>query len=177
MYYHEEVISIFENAFQVFDNFRLVILTPQNDTFIEQLIIKFGDRLFLKKVKHKEVVDYLSIADFAFATYKEGEVKKHLSPIKIGEYWACGLPVLITEGIGDDSNIVKETGLGATFSFSKEKSVFDGLSKIKALLKDSSIPEQIQELARRYRSIEQTKAAYEKLLFHQGSNKYSQHYK
>lgn len=165
IYYKEEVLPVFEEAFRLFADFRLVILTPQEDEFTERLKIKFGQKLLLCQVGHNEVKDYLSAADFAFATYKEGEVKKNLSPIKIGEYWACGLPVFVTEGIGDDSQIIKETGLGATFSFSKPESVGQGLKQIKGLLNESSVGEKIKELAYKHRSIERTKDAYEKLLF------------
>ena len=34
------------------------------------------------------------------------------SPVKIGEYLACGLPVLLTRGIGDYSRTIPQAGLG-----------------------------------------------------------------
>ena len=37
--------------------------------------------------------------------------KRYCTPVKDGEYWALGLPVIITEGISDDSGIIRENGI------------------------------------------------------------------
>jgi glycosyltransferase involved in cell wall biosynthesis len=34
------------------------------------------------------------------------------SPIKIGEYLGCGLPLILTKGIGDFSELIPRTGIG-----------------------------------------------------------------
>jgi glycosyltransferase involved in cell wall biosynthesis len=33
-------------------------------------------------------------------------------PIKIGEYLACGLPVILTKGIGDFDALINQAGIG-----------------------------------------------------------------
>ncbi len=165
IYYKEEVIPVFEEAFRVFDDFRLLILTPQNDAFTERLKSLFGDKIFLLKVQHNEVKDYLSASDFAFATIREDAVRTYCSPIKIGEYWACGLPIFISEGIGDDSQIIEETGLGAVFTNVKPQTIKNGLEHIKTLINKDGVKEEIQGLAKKHRSINRTKEAYEKLVF------------
>jgi glycosyltransferase involved in cell wall biosynthesis len=165
IYYKEEIIPIFKEAFKIFDDFRLVILTPQKDEFIDVLKSEFGEKLHLLSVPHTEVNSYLSASDFAFATIREHPVRAYCSPIKTGEYWACGLPVFITVGVGDDSHIIEETQLGATFTLSKPQTITDGLSHIKKLIKKKGVQEDIQNLALKYRSIDYTKRAYEKLLF------------
>jgi glycosyltransferase involved in cell wall biosynthesis len=43
---------------------------------------------------------------------REDPVNQVASPTKFGEYLAAGLPVLLTEGIGDFSALVEKEGLG-----------------------------------------------------------------
>ena len=62
------------------------------------------------KAQHDEVFDYLSAADFGYALYHlrpRTPSKVVLSPIKNGEYWANGLPVLMTDGVGDEATFLE----------------------------------------------------------------------
>ena len=117
LYYDSEAFACFKQAADYWDDkFRLIILTPQDSVEVRQKCIEAGlstNNVIIEKVAHHEIPKYLNVADFAFTFYKLGESKQYLSPIKVGEYWACGLPVLISEGIGDDAEIItrEEGGL------------------------------------------------------------------
>lgn len=71
-------------------------------------------------VDHERVPDYLALADFALTPVKPVPTKRYCTPIKDGEYWAMGLPVIITPGISEDSDLIGRLGIGA---------VLGGLSK------------------------------------------------
>lgn len=75
--------------------------------------------------------DYLSAADFASGLHRS---KPYVSPIKIGEYWASGLPVFLTHGVGDDSEIVATEGDGAVFDLSRPESIPSALALLRATL-------------------------------------------
>jgi glycosyltransferase involved in cell wall biosynthesis len=110
IYYDEEAFYLIRQAFDFFGPpFFMFIITPQNKTTISLKISKFGldiNRFFIDSVSHSEVPHYLSAADFAFSFVRPAESRKFCSPIKHGEYWANGLPIIMGEGIGDDSDII-----------------------------------------------------------------------
>ncbi|MFT2010073.1 glycosyltransferase [Pontibacter sp. 13R65] len=167
LYYEQEAFEIYKTCFEQISSFRLLILSPQKQADIEDSLLQH--QLDLKMVKvlsvpHEEVPQYLSAADFAFATYKPGPSKQFLSPVKIGEYWATGLPVLLTEGIGDDSDIIEREGGGALFNLGEAGSVEKAIQKIQDIIKQPRHREQIRELAVKYRSQDQIRKAYEYFL-------------
>ena len=105
---------------------------------------------------HSKVPNYLSAADVALALVKIGESKKHLSPIKVGEYWSCGLPVLIPKGIGDETQIIDTEGGGATFKNYTKQAIFEALNAIVIE------PKKNRALAKKYRSFEIVRKTYNK---------------
>ena len=120
---------------------------------------------FVACVSHDEVPSYLSAADFAFALYRPSISKKYLSPIKNGEYWANGLPVILTEGIGDDSQIIDSEGGGVTFSL-EGNSLGKALERIEVIIKSGSreeVSKGIREIASRHRSFDIAREVYEKV--------------
>jgi hypothetical protein len=162
-YYDREAFHIFREAFGYFgDRFRLVILSPDKMEFILQRAAEAGidpERVICKNVPHPEVPCWLSAGDFAFATYKASPSKRYLSPIKVGEYWANGLPVLLTEGVGDDAEIIRQEGGGALFSLG-EKELRSAFVKIEELLQDRNHRKSISLLALKYRSFERVRQVY-----------------
>ena len=123
-----------------------------------------SDRAFVTKAPHAEVPDYLSAADFAFSPIRPAPCRRFCSAIKIGEYWASGLPVLVTPGVGDDSAIIEAEDGGAVFDLSQPGSVSAALVRLAALLLVSGHRARIHELAVRHRSLNQAREAYQALL-------------
>jgi glycosyltransferase involved in cell wall biosynthesis len=63
-------------------------------------------------VPSKDVAKYLPAADLGLLLREANPVNAVASPVKFAEYLACGLPVLVTTGIGDYSSIVEKERLG-----------------------------------------------------------------
>ncbi len=174
LYYTEEAFAIYKRCFSLIPDFRLIILSPQEQRKIQQQLQRQQidtSKVFVAAVPHEEVPQYLSAADFGFATYKPGPSKKYLSPVKIGEYWANGLPVLLTEGVGDDSDIIQNEGGGATFNLQQEGSVDKAIGKILQIIQNPNHRQEIPELAKKYRSPERVREAYEYFFGQQGEDK------
>lgn len=164
LYYDHEAFQIYRKCFELIPEFRLIILTPQPQKNILQQLREYHidlNKVYLDSVLHEQVPAFLSAADFAFATYKPGLSKKYLSPVKIGEYWANGLPVLLTEGVGDDSDIIKNEGGGALFNLQQEGNLELALLQIQDILKDPAHRQEIPKLAVKYRSPDKIREAYE----------------
>jgi glycosyltransferase involved in cell wall biosynthesis len=168
IYYDAEAYELFRAAATHFgERFRLIVLTPNPLEEVRAKLAVVGldsGRSFVTKAAHHEVPSYLSAADFAFAPIKPAECRRFCSPIKVGEYWANGLPVLLTEGVGDDSDIIKQEGGGAIFNLKHPSSVTESIAVIATLLSQPNYRAAVRELARRHRSPERVRQAYEALL-------------
>jgi len=169
IYYSDEAFEIFKKAFEYFkNNFKLIILTPDNPLQIIKKLIKIGvnkKNFVVAYVSHSEVPSYLSAADFAFSLYRPSKSKRFLSPIKNGEYWANGLPVMMSKGIGDDSNIIDSERGGVTFSL-EDNNVNNALARIELIIKSGSraeVSKGIRKIASRYRSFDIAREVYKKV--------------
>jgi glycosyltransferase involved in cell wall biosynthesis len=63
-------------------------------------------------LRHEEVPRYLGAADIGLLPRAESVVNRVASPVKFAEYLACGLPVVLSEAVGDYSELVREARVG-----------------------------------------------------------------
>jgi hypothetical protein len=170
IYLEKEAAQLYKLAFDFFTSFRLILLVPES--FHENLIKLLDDfhipmdKVNLLEVKHYEMPAYLSAGDFAFATIKPGPSRKYCSSVKIGEYWANGLPVILTEGVGDEDQLIrKNPRAGVLFHPAtmekKSKEIFGTISELVAFGRESN---QLAKLAREHRNPQLAVDAYEYFL-------------
>lgn len=96
----------------------LLILT-QDPSVARRHLSKVGvptGRSTCLRVPHGDVPGYLNAADLGLLLRRSDPVNAAASPTKVAEYLACGLPVLLSPGIGDASALVLREGLGAVVS-------------------------------------------------------------
>lgn len=167
LYYFDKAFYIFSKTYQEFnENLKIIILTPENPEVIRENLTAHGipDKdTFIKYASHEEVSSYLSASDFAFATIKPAPSNKYQSPVKNGEYWANGLPILMTAGVGDE-HFLMEKGLGGAVYDLEKNDLTKAILQIKTILKESSHRSEINELAHKYKSIEIAKREYHLIL-------------
>ena len=157
----QDSIEIFKQAFQHFKNFYLLILTPQDPQEIKNNLnlSALRNRFTVLSVSHDEVPNYLSASDFAFSLHYPTPSMRYVSPIKNGEYWANGLPILISKGIGDDHEIIENNeAKGAVFS--DISNISRSLESIRRSLKKDRLPDPII----RWRSFLMVRECYSEIL-------------
>lgn len=167
IYYDQEAFELFKKAFDFFgENYRMIILSGHAKEEVEGKLISAGiaaDKVMILSVPHHDVPNYLSTADFAFATIKPTPIRVYCCPVKDGEYWANGLPVLLEEGIGDDSDIVKEYGGGVIIN---HQNPVQGFQQVKNLVQEGreELSQKIKPVAFRFRRFELIEEYYDNLL-------------
>jgi len=119
LYLEDEAFLIFKKAFKEFNNFQILLLTSTDKHWIKSKAKKYdlpSNRIHINFVSYDEVNKYLNAADFGLALYKSNSVSPYLSPVKIGEYWAAGLPVVLTPKVGDEMHWIEKEKLGFILS-------------------------------------------------------------
>ncbi|MDN4164763.1 hypothetical protein QWY31_04575 [Cytophagales bacterium LB-30] len=110
MYWEEELLDLYKTfcSSQKF-TFRLVVISPQDSTVLPD--IQSTNVIWLSG-ERKDIPGWLSACDLAISAIRPIPSRRFSSPIKHGEYWAIGLPVIVPAGISDDYLLVEEKQIG-----------------------------------------------------------------
>ncbi len=160
-----QLLKIAENKWK--ENFRVLLLTNHDQGEIRQWALEAGfpmEKIISRFVLHHEVNDYMGLGDFAITPVKPIPTKRYCSPIKDGEYWALGLPVIITKDISDDSNIIETENIGAVLQNLSTEDYIIAIDKIHELLKEGQeLSIRISSVAKKYRSFEIAETVYQQI--------------
>lgn len=119
MYMEEEIFEFFSYCQQNSSmKFKFWILSIEPVEKIENLFKSHNipsEKYLIKSVKRDDVYKYLSAADIGLVAVRPKPSRRFCSPIKDGEYWACGLPIIIPKGISDDFQYAEKYNIGAVF--------------------------------------------------------------
>ena len=167
IYFKEEVFDFINACYKYWKNdFRFLLLTNASNEEINFEMERAGipaDIVRSQFVFHDEITQYLSLADFAINPVKPVPTKRYCTSIKDGEYWAMGLPVIISSGISDDSEIIQQNGIGIEINFQNKEGREKAVKYIAELLKRNTRKElqnKIVEIAKAYRSMEIARRVY-----------------
>lgn len=149
------------------ENFRALLLTNHNINEISSWAKEADfpmEKVICKFVSHEEINNYIGLGDFAITPVKPIPTKRYCSPIKDGEYWALGLPVIITKDISDDSEIISKENIGYVLQTLNEIEYKKSIEKINELLtEDEDLTNRIIKAAGNYRSFEIAEQVYKKI--------------
>ncbi|WP_317898621.1 hypothetical protein [Aurantibacillus circumpalustris] len=90
---------------------KLLFLSKETED-IKKFKKKYVDRIAIKWVAHEEVLNYLQCGDYGILIREQSTTNKVASPVKFAEYLYAGLPVLISENLGDFSEYVAKNHCG-----------------------------------------------------------------
>lgn len=167
LYYEREAFELFKRAFDLFGpDFKLIILSIDPHAEILQRLVEAGvpvGSVHVRMATHQDVPNWLSASDMAFSTIRYMKAGLYQSPVKNGEYWANGLPILLTDKVSDDHRIIEENPwAGALFDPAKEGSADRGLLHVRKLVSEGVERERIMALAAKHRSVRIAEEVYEK---------------
>lgn len=109
-YCMNEMFMFFRSLLSSRHDAHFLFLTGSPDSVLTPLD-SFRDikkSMTVRSVSAHDVPDYLAAADVGLALRRPSFSMQAVSPIKLGEYLLCGLPVVATRDIGDTSFFVKE---------------------------------------------------------------------
>ncbi len=156
IYLSGEVFDFFATARAFWgDRFKVLLLTNQKEEEIRACCDKAGlpfETVIKKFVAHHEVPSYMALGSFGICPVKPVPTKKYCTPIKNGEYWAMGLPVVITKDISIDSAMIEEQGIGYVLKELNGQEYLKAVKAIDLLLQDHQLPGKIRAVAETQRN-------------------------
>ena len=166
IYLDVEVFHFFRIAADYWgDRFQVLILSTHQSSDVKAWCNQAGidpSIIHLQAVAPEEMPRWLSLADFALTPVKPIPTKRYCTPIKDGEYWAMGLPVVITDQISDDSEIILKHRAGYVLKSLTQIEYQAAVARIDSLLHLPRIVRQtaIRQLAFTYRSYQIARDVY-----------------
>ena len=115
-YLTDKIADLFAEMASQESNWHFLCLTTGSADLIRKLMMERSidaSRYTIRAAAPSDVPSYLSASDAGVAFYKPALSRLATSPVKLTEYLACGLPVIINSGIGDSDALVTREGLGA----------------------------------------------------------------
>ncbi len=89
-----------------------IIFLAREEENITRLMDEFPGQVIRKWVGHHEVPEVLAACDMGILIREQSVTNQVASPTKFAEYLSAGLPVLISDGIGDYSDFVRKHHCG-----------------------------------------------------------------
>jgi glycosyltransferase involved in cell wall biosynthesis len=149
-YLVQEMFEFFHLAKTRLGGARLLILSGDSPADFHRLAGAQGLRsedYFVRHAGREEVREWLSAADAGLSLLRSAGCERGSSPVKIGEYLATRLPVLITPAIGDYSQWIAQNRLGVVVESLSEEGYIDATAKLLELWGDLSLGERCRKFA------------------------------
>jgi hypothetical protein len=145
----DEIVEIFKILKVIQENALLMVITPDTDeaeTILNEKAINKNDYQIQTAIGN-ELGELLIQGDFGVLIREQNIINRVSSPIKFSEYLAAGLPVLISEGIGDTEQLIRKSGVGIITKIRDKNSYNISLKKMLILLSDRSIKSKCVDVA------------------------------
>ncbi len=113
----DESLTLFKQLHQRVPHLHLLALSSDVD-LQKKLAKELPSGVFsFFSLAPQEAFHYLVSADVGLLIREPIEINRVASPVKLAEFLACGVPVLVTEGVGDYSTLVDKSGCGLVVKY------------------------------------------------------------
>ena len=131
VYEFENMIKFFKKVkLRISNSFFLITSHDENygNKILHESYKDLINSMKIVKMPHSEIPKFLSIANISISFIKETYARKAMSPTKLAESLALGIPVLYNKNIGDVATIVKDLNCGQIIDY-KNNQEFDNFCK------------------------------------------------
>jgi glycosyltransferase involved in cell wall biosynthesis len=165
-YLTAEMLAFVDSARRVLGPVSLLVLSPDA---AHRFPPPLGVPVVHRRALRGEMPAFLSAADAGLSFISSTPSKAACSPVKNGEYLACGLPIVSTAGIGDYSDLLDSTRTGVIVRELSSHGYLAAAEALRGLLAEPGVRERCRRIAERYVSLEEVllpryRAAYRELL-------------
>jgi len=133
-----ELKKLFFQAINIFDDVIFKIISYEKDKFqsLFSYESEFLNKIDVVSVEPIKVKEELSICNCGILLRENNLINNVSSPLKFAEYLAAGLPVLLSEGVGDTESIIRKYNVGVII---KNNNYITALKELRELLNDENV--------------------------------------
>ena len=145
---------------------RLRVLTPADASLVGARLVASGVPRAVwsaGRVPYPEMPAQLATQHAGVMVLTQGLSEHGCSPTKVGEYWAMGLPVVITPNISDTDSIIRSERVGVVIQGSTPASYDEALDRLFELLQDPELALRCRRAAELHYSLASGVAAQQQL--------------
>jgi glycosyltransferase involved in cell wall biosynthesis len=154
----------------------LRVLSPAEPALVQELLSRGGlarDAWSLERLPHEAMPEELGRHDAGLSFRAEGPSEHGVSPAKVGEYWACGLPVVTTANVGDVDAVVRSERVGVVVQGDTDEAYRRAARELAELLRDPALGARCRRAAEAHYALdpacERQMALYRRLLERAGA--------
>jgi len=151
-----EMVALVCHAKRRWSDLMFLILAPAEHGFIRETCaaagLVEGADFRLEALPHSEVPRWLAAADAALCFIRRPSSKRASCPTKIAECLACGIPMVVNEGVGDAAAALTENRVGPMLPAFTDAGYDHALNELQTLWRDP-------DLARRCRDVAESRFA------------------
>ncbi len=155
---------------------RLSVLTRAEPALVTEMLDRGGllrDAWSLDCLPHEAMPAELARHDAGLFFLTQGLSEHGCSPTKVGEYWACGLPVVTTPNVSDTDALIREWRAGVVVAGHDDESYRRAAAELEALLADADLPRRCRKAAEAHYALaaacDRQFVLYQKLLAGEGA--------
>jgi glycosyltransferase involved in cell wall biosynthesis len=152
-YLTKELSEFFAVARTIDETAFLLVLSQSTPPLIAQPLARAGvaeSDFHVAYVPPDKLPAYLEASDIAMCLVKQGYAKLAMSPTKLAEYLASGLPVISTRGIGDLDELIGNENVGVLLDGFAPDAYAKAFRDADALRKQAGFRERCKDLAHRF---------------------------
>ena len=133
-----ELKKLFIQALNIFDDVIFKIISYEQDKFqsLFSAESELLQRINIVSVEPIKVKEELSKCNCGILLRENNLINNVSSPLKFAEYLAAGLPVLLSEGVGDTESIIKKYDVGIII---KNNNYITALKDLREILNDKDV--------------------------------------
>jgi glycosyltransferase involved in cell wall biosynthesis len=157
-YAFETVAAFAAEAIGLFGRGHLRVLTRADRALVEEILSRSGlarGTWSVEAVPYSAVPAELGRAHAGLLFLVPGGSEHAGSPTKVGEYWACGLPVVTSPNAGDTGEIIRCERVGVIAEGQGTSGHRAAAEELRELLRDPGLAERCRHAARTHYSLEE----------------------
>jgi len=157
-----ELKKLFIEALNIFDEVMFKIISYEQDKFqnLFSQESKLLHKIDIVSVEPVKVKEELSKCNCGILLRKNNLINNVSSPLKFAEYLAAGLPVLLSEGVGDTESIIQKHNVGVII---KNNNYIVALKELRELLNDKDLYHRCLRIANKEFNIKTSFKQYQEI--------------
>lgn len=116
IYYEREIPLFFKALSEISDDYYFIVLSPSDHIQVKSLFDGAGlspDKYYLEMANGAaEMAEWNSAADIGLTAIPPLPHQRYRSPVKVGEYLMCGLPIITCSGVSEDDEVTLKHKVG-----------------------------------------------------------------